>query len=520
MVINIKVGKKMNDSKVSKYILLMSPKGDLIYSCTASREKFNLNKNLTQFNFRNLKHEDMPDGPLNDLFSVVSKGRPWLGVIQLRAEEQEFWVSCYVVPVVQQGAVTELHCIMQAADNGVIKRARHVYSLRKKGKMPWRIKQPLKQTWLRLYLVSLAAFIPVLTGLLLGSSKLVFLMILLFSTGVLLFGQMYVLQSFNKLVATSKGIVYHPIKQLLYTDTVDDIGQLQMVIAMQQEQTNSLMYRMYNTSDLIYKRAKNTVLNMEQMVVSISLQSEYLTGLSSASLALKSNSIDMTEQTQASKLAASVAVTQIEQGQITLKQAIECNHELAQSIQQSHNHFDALANSSTKINEILTVIQAVAEQTNLLALNAAIEAARAGEAGRGFAVVADEVRNLAGETQKSAVDIQLMIEELQKSTQYILSSLKQEQHLSGKSVEQIELAGTSFVSILECVENLLAHIDSLDICNKQQNISVLEIDKQVVELSSINQQTAQDAQDVLTLNQAVARMATSQNLLMNGLSQA
>lgn len=267
----------MQKGELNKYILLMNPKGDVIYTCRRTRDKFALKKDsLKGLNLRNFKHQNMPDGPIKDLFGVVGKGKPWLGVIQLQAGSDELWVSCYVLPVIEQGQVAELHCIMQEADNETLSRARQVYGLRKKGKMPLRLRLPIKSTWQRLYLVSVLAIVPTSIAAALAATGWVICISFVISLVLLFLAQYLVMQPFNRLVNTSKSIVHHSIKQIIYTNTVDDIGQLDMVISMQQEQTNSLTYRLQNTSDLIFKRANRTVASMEQLAQALDQQTSGL----------------------------------------------------------------------------------------------------------------------------------------------------------------------------------------------------------------------------------------------------
>lgn len=138
---------------------------------------------------------------------------------------------------------------------------------------------------------------------------------------------------------------------------------------------------------------------------------------------------------------ASAARLQSGEGLQVVERNIEAMTHLSELIEASGNDLQVLNNKTADIGQILEVITAISQQTNLLALNAAIEAARAGEAGRGFAVVADEVRNLSHCTQESAQQVQRLIEELQAGAQVVVSTMSRSEQHSVHSVDSANQAG-------------------------------------------------------------------------------
>ena len=135
-------------------------------------------------------------------------------------------------------------------------------------------------------------------------------------------------------------------------------------------------------------------------------------------------------------------------------EAIAQIERLADEVARSTDAMAHLQQESNKIGSVMDVIKAVAEQTNLLALNAAIEAARAGEAGRGFAVVADEVRGLAQRTQKSTEEIEGLVAGLQNGTQQVATVMNNSRSLTDSSVELTRKAGVSLENITRTVSNI------------------------------------------------------------------
>jgi methyl-accepting chemotaxis protein len=151
-------------------------------------------------------------------------------------------------------------------------------------------------------------------------------------------------------------------------------------------------------------------------------------------------------------------------------------------------HIESLNSKTVNIGQILEVITSISQQTNLLALNAAIEAARAGEAGRGFAVVADEVRNLAHRTQESAQQVQTMIEELQIGARASVSTMDESQRHSEDSVEIANLAGERLVSVTQRIGEIDGMNQSVATATEEQTSVVESINMDITEINTLNQE--------------------------------
>ncbi|WP_339411196.1 methyl-accepting chemotaxis protein [Pseudomonas sp. EA_35y_Pfl2_R5] len=183
--------------------------------------------------------------------------------------------------------------------------------------------------------------------------------------------------------------------------------------------------------------------------------------------------------------------------------SIERIHTLVQDIRDSGVSLDTLQKDVSSIVSVLDVIRSIAEQTNLLALNAAIEAARAGEAGRGFAVVADEVRALASRTQQSTQEIQGMIDRLQKGTQDAVTSMRRSSDAGDVTSEQANLAGTSLDAIAQLIGTINAMNAQIASAAEEQTAVAEEINRSVhkiaVAVDSVADETQQGAQTARNL---------------------
>ncbi|MFM8454465.1 MAG: methyl-accepting chemotaxis protein [Gammaproteobacteria bacterium] len=171
---------------------------------------------------------------------------------------------------------------------------------------------------------------------------------------------------------------------------------------------------------------------------------------------------------------------------------------VAKEVQSTAEAIHDLEAQSDKIGTILDVIRGIAEQTNLLALNAAIEAARAGEQGRGFAVVADEVRTLAQRTQQSTEEIQGMISQLQSGAKKAVSVMEQGRRQASGSVEQAAAAGESLQKIASSVSKVADMTTHIAAAAEEQHTVTAEIDKNIVNITEVINGTVRLTQESST----------------------
>ncbi|KQM50477.1 chemotaxis protein [Pseudomonas sp. Leaf15] len=184
------------------------------------------------------------------------------------------------------------------------------------------------------------------------------------------------------------------------------------------------------------------------------------------------------------------AQAQAQQGQVNIDGSLQQIVQLSSTISQAVEVIRTLSSESTQIGGVLEVIRSIADQTNLLALNAAIEAARAGEQGRGFAVVADEVRLLAQRTQKSTAEIQVMIERLQGHSEAAVKVISDSHSASQLTIEQAGQAGASLTAIGQALRNLNGLNASIASATLQQAHVVEDINQNVTQAAGLSHSTA------------------------------
>ncbi len=213
--------------------------------------------------------------------------------------------------------------------------------------------------------------------------------------------------------------------------------------------------------------------------------------------------------------AATQADDEAKAGDQVVNEAIAQIERLAQEVHRSSAAMGELQQESQRIGSVMDVIKSVAEQTNLLALNAAIEAARAGEAGRGFAVVADEVRGLAQRTQQSTEEIEALIASLQSGTQQVATVMLDSTTLTDSSVELARKAGASLGNITSTVASIQAMNQQIAAAAEQQGVVAEEISRSVLNVRDVSEQTAAASNETAASSVELARLGARLQTLVS-----
>ena len=213
--------------------------------------------------------------------------------------------------------------------------------------------------------------------------------------------------------------------------------------------------------------------------------------------------------------AATGADDEARAGDRVVGEAISQIERLAEEVHRSTEAMNLLQQESQKIGSVMDVIKSVAEQTNLLALNAAIEAARAGEAGRGFAVVADEVRGLAQRTQKSTEEIEELIASLQHGTQQVANAMQGSRSLTDSSVELARKAGASLENITSTVSGIQSMNQQIAAAAEQQSAVAEEISRSILNVRDVSEQTAAASDETAASSVELARLGGHLQMLVS-----
>lgn len=253
----------------------------------------------------------------------------------------------------------------------------------------------------------------------------------------------------------------------------------------------------------------------EQMAAGAQEQSAQTAEVASAVEEMASTIMETTKNTsiaaQKSKEAGEIAST----GGKVVEETVAGMNKIAMVVSQSAKIVRELGNSSDQIGEIIQVIDDIADQTNLLALNAAIEAARAGEQGRGFAVVADEVRKLAERTTKATKEIADMIKKIQKDTGGAVESIEMGTKEVEKGKELANKAGDSLKSIIKGTNVVVNVVTQVAAASEEQSAASEQISKSIEGINSVTQESATGVQQIARASEDLNRLTKNLQTLIS-----
>jgi len=440
---------------------------------------------LLHKNHNVVRHPDMPPAAFDSLWSTLKENKPWMGIVKNRCKNGDhYWVDAFVTPIEKGGTTIEYQSVRFKPEKTCVERAESLYKKIQAGKYKGPSlysKFGLKNKFRLWNLISLT---PLAVAALLQAEPLMIAICLGLSACLSLVTSGFLLKPMDALLERAKKIFSNPIMSKVYTGRDDEFGHLQLALKMRRSQLNAVVGRIYDSSDQLYSSVNVTINTAQEASEGVSTQQGEVLQVSTAMTEMAATVQEIARNAGVTVDHTSIAKNESQSGQDIVHQTIESIDKMTTEIQTASEVIEKLSQYSENIGGILDVIKGVAEQTNLLALNAAIEAARAGEQGRGFAVVADEVRTLAGRTQESTQEIETMIEHIQNSATESVQAME-------SSCEKADVCRSVAANAKEALQNISTAINTINdmayqiaTASEEQSSVAEEINRNI---SSINQ---------------------------------
>lgn len=427
-----------------------------------------------------VRHPDMPSAAFEGMWKKFKSGQHWQGLVKNRRKNGDYyWVDAYVTPVLVKGEIVGYESVRIKPDAAQVARAEKAYKQMQNNKNPLPISAPIFSI---LYII-FPWLIALVALLVLPANKTTLLLVMIAAMILNLIKQQFQ----NKDLANiAKKVIDDELAAYIYSGNNAPQGQLQFSQHTLNRRLETVLVRMKDNMGTINQLAQTARNMSDDCLDQVRSQHEETGQLAIAGHQISLSAEELLNNTEHTNDAANTAQQEVKKGHNLVTGTANKINDLTQELISTSEAVTTLAKETESIRRFLDAIKDIAEQTNLLALNAAIEAARAGEQGRGFAVVADEVRNLAVRTQESTAEIHQIVGKLTSDADHAVSTMIKGSEHAEDCLTQANYADESLSAIQNNIDAIHNSTHSNSHSIRQQTDTVLQIEQGLNRLSELS----------------------------------